>query len=162
MRIKNLLSSELITRQVQFLARCQEVFLVFDPYNTVSQMILQLLYKGVWSSGMILALGESWVHSTYKSQACERPWVQFPARPYFFNFHFCNWFCCDCQGSMHWPSSGRSKLPKHGVLCLRNVYKILTSIFFMKINMSISYSLKIRTLRIGWWKSKWRNSTKRG
>lgn len=34
---------------------------------------------GVWSSGMILALGDFLIKQ--EDKACERPWVQFPARP---------------------------------------------------------------------------------
>ena len=37
--------------------------------------------SGVWSSGMILALGD--FLNKQEDKACERPWVQFPARPLF-------------------------------------------------------------------------------
>ena len=40
---------------------------------------------GVWSSGMILALGDDREYPVEKL-ACERPWVQFPARPFFQTF----------------------------------------------------------------------------
>ena len=40
--------------------------------------------KGVWSSGMILALGD--FLNKQEDKACERPWVQFPARPFIFFF----------------------------------------------------------------------------
>ena len=36
---------------------------------------------GVWSSGMILALGDD-QENLVDILACERPWVQFPARPF--------------------------------------------------------------------------------
>ena len=40
---------------------------------------------GVWSSGMILALGD--FLPKQEDKACERPWVQFPARPFIFFHH---------------------------------------------------------------------------
>lgn len=40
---------------------------------------------GVWSSGMILALGD--FLPKQEDKACERPWVQFPARPVIFFHH---------------------------------------------------------------------------
>ena len=43
---------------------------------------------GVWSSGMILALGD--FLPKQEDKACERPWVQFPARPIIIFPLFCS------------------------------------------------------------------------
>ena len=52
---------------------------ILSPIHQVT--ILQVsIYMGVWSSGMILALGDG-QENLVGILACERPWVQFPARP---------------------------------------------------------------------------------